>query len=498
MNPEHLLSGAYLATLAALGFFGLHRVWLVSRFRWKARAEFPAPAWAEPPRVTVQLPLYNERTVAARLIRAVGAFDYPRERLEIQVLDDSSDETRVIVEAEVGELVRRGLDAKVLRRANRAGFKAGALAHGLDSARGELIAIFDADFVPRPDFLRRLVPAFAQPEVGMVQARWEHMNRDESLLTRAQSTLLDGHFVIEHTVRFDHGLFFNFNGTAGLWRRSTIDSAGGWQHDTLTEDLDLSYRAQLAGWRFVYVPQHAAPAEVPAELGAFQSQQYRWAKGSVQVARKLAGRIARADQPLRVKLEAAAHLLGNAGYPFVVLLAALLPLVTTVETRVPTVWHLAAFAVCTLSVIAFYERGQRALGRPWRKRVLDVPAAMALGIGMSVAQTRAVLSGILGQTGEFVRTPKRGDAPAATRYRLALARWPWLEVAYSAWFALGIVRAVAAGLWGSLPFLLLFFAGFAWIGGLAVREAWNRRIPPVVLDESAGEAPVLAGEISAG
>jgi hypothetical protein len=304
----------------------------------------------------------------------------------------------------------------------------------------------------------------------MVQARWDHANRDESLLTRAQATLLDGHFVIEHTVRFDGGLFFNFNGTAGIWRRTAIEGAGGWQHDTLTEDLDLSYRAQLAGWRFVYAPHVTAPAEVPAELGAFRSQQHRWAKGSVEVARKLGARIARADLPLRVQTEAFAHLTGNTGYPFVVVLAALLPIVATDDSRMSAWWHLAAFVACTLSVVAFYERGQRAVGRPWRRRLVDLPAAMALGIGMSLSQARAVLSGLFRPTGEFVRTPKRGDAPAAARYRTLLGSWPWLELLFAGWSGLGLVRAARAGLWGSLPFLGLFFAGFAWVGVLSLRE----------------------------
>ncbi len=498
MSSDTLVPGLYLATLLVLGLFGVHRVWMVLRFRWRARAELGGLPHTDPPVVTVQLPLYDERTVAARLIRAIGALDYPREKLEIQVLDDSHDETRTIVAAEVGELQRRGLDAKVVRRASRAGFKAGALAHGLALARGELVAVFDADFVPHPDFLRRLVPAFTDQRVGMVQARWEHKNRDESLLTRAQATLLDGHFVIEHTVRFDQGLFFNFNGTAGIWRRAAIESAGGWQHDTLTEDLDLSYRAQLAGWRFVYAPHVTAPAEVPAELGAFQSQQHRWAKGSVQVARKLVTRIARADLPLRIRLEAFAHLLGNTGYPFVVVLATLLPLVATDEARMSAWWHLAAFSVCTLSVIAFYERGQRALGRSLRQRLLDVPAAMALGVGMSLAQTRAVLSGLFQQTGEFVRTPKRGDAPAAARYRTLLGSWPWFELLFAAWFGRGLVRAVRAELWGSLPFLALFFTGFAWVGVLALRERAGLRARPLPSRERGEDAGVLAGEGSPG
>jgi hypothetical protein len=474
VDHEALVSVLYLGTLAALGLFGVHRVWLVSRFRWGARRELRVQV-VEAPAVTVQLPLYNERTVAARVIRAAGALEYPPGKLELQVLDDSTDETREIVEAEVAELVRRGIDARVIRRADRKGYKAGALAHGLALARGELVAVFDADFVPRADFLLRLVPEFQDERVGMVQARWEHANRDESLLTRAQSTLLDGHFVVEHKVRFDQRLFFNFNGTAGIWRSAAIEDAGGWQHDTLTEDLDLSYRAQLAGWRFVYAPHVTAPAEVPSELGAFKSQQHRWAKGSVQVARKLAAPIARSSQPLRVKLEAAAHLTGNMGYPFVALLALLLPLVTMNDDGAGGWWHVAAFAVCTLSVVVFYVRGQGALRRPLEKLLVDVPAAMALGIGMSLAQTRAVLGGFLRRTGEFVRTPKRGDAPAAARYHALVGEWPGIELFLAAWYAWGLWDATRAREWGELPFLLLFFSGFAWVGSLSVREWIARR-----------------------
>ncbi len=492
MNPDSLVTGLYVAILGCLALFGLHRVWMVVRFRWKSEPLRPAVPGEELPAVTVQLPLYNERTVAARLIRAAGAFDYPRERLEIQVLDDSTDETSAIVEEEVAVLRAGGVDAEVLRRARREGFKAGALAHGLTRARGELVCVFDADFEPRPDFLLQLVRAFRDPRVAMVQARWEHGNRDESALTRAQAALLDGHFVIEHKVRSDHGLFFNFNGTAGIWRRSAIEQAGGWQHDTLTEDLDLSYRAQLAGWRFVYAPLVGAPAEVPTDIASFKSQQHRWAKGSVQVARKLGARIARADQPLRVKLEAFAHLTGNAGYPFVLALAVLLPLVSQRNT-LPGWWHLVSFAVCTLSVVLFYDRSQSALGRSLQKRLLDVPAAMALGIGMCVSQTRAVLEGLFHRTGEFVRTPKRGAAPAGVRYRAALRGWPGVELLLAAWFAPALVTAVRSGSWESLPFLLLFFSGFVWVGCLSLREG-ARRLKPELRASPAEDAGVLAGE----
>ena len=471
MEPSSLIADAYLGTLLLLGIYGLHRVTLLWRFRWNAE-ETPAEP-ADLFTVTVQLPLYNERTVATRLIRAVGELDYPRERLQIQVLDDSDDETCAIVDRAVAALRARGLQAEVVRRPDRSGFKAGALEHGLSYANGELLCIFDADFLPRPDFLRRMVGHFRDPGVGMVQARWEHVNREESVLTRAQSTLLDGHFVIEHKVRADGGLFFNFNGTAGIWRREAIRTAGGWQHDTLTEDLDLSYRSQLAGWRFVYAPMVCAPAEIPPDISAFKSQQHRWAKGSVQVARKLARRIARADVPLRVKLEAGAHLTGNTGYPLVLLLAILLPLSVTRESRFGEWWHLGIFLLCTVSVILFYDRSQRALGRTVLARLRDVPAAMSLGIGMCVSQTRAVVEGLFHETGEFVRTPKRGDAPRTRRYRTLLRGVPGIELVLAAWFAWAVGGAIEARMWGSLPFLLLFLSGFLWVGSLSLRD-WVR------------------------
>jgi cellulose synthase/poly-beta-1,6-N-acetylglucosamine synthase-like glycosyltransferase len=477
MAPSVSPTDAYIAAAAILSVYGLHRLSFLMRFRWHEAQEtrLERDKQAELPVVTVQLPLFNERTVAARLIAAVGRLDYPRERLEIQVLDDSTDETRDVVEREVLELRRRGIDAKVLRRADRHGFKAGALDHGMRHARGELLCVFDADFLAPESFLRDLVSYFADPRVGMVQARWEHLNRDESALTRAQSTLLDGHFVIEHKVRFDHGLFFNFNGTAGLWRRETIQSAGGWQHDTLTEDLDLSYRAQLRGWRFIYAPGVTAPAEVPADISAFKSQQHRWAKGSVQVARKLGRTILTAKLPLAVKLEAAAHLAGNSGYPFVLLLAILYPfsLVAGVETRADL--RSAIFALALLAVFLFYDRSQRAVRRSWQARLIDVPAAIALGIGMCVSQTSAVLSGFRRGSGAFVRTPKRGNQPSARPYRVPLHGMGLWEFALAAWLCFALVRAVRLELWGSLPFLVLASSGCLWVGALSLGAWWRTR-----------------------
>ncbi|MBL8863601.1 MAG: glycosyltransferase [Planctomycetes bacterium] len=475
---------AYAATLSLLGLYGLHRLVLLLRFRWPSagpdQVRDPQPAY---PPVTVQLPIYNERTVAARLIRAAGQLEYPRDRLEIQVLDDSTDETRGIVDEEVERLRERGLAACVVRRPDRQGYKAGALDHGMRSARGHLLAVFDADFEPGSDFLLRLVPRFADARVGMVQARWGHSNRDESLLTRAESALLDGHFVIEHTVRHQSGVFFNFNGTAGIWRRETIEAAGGWEHDTLTEDLDLSYRAQLAGWKFVYAPQVVAPAEVPPDIAAFKSQQHRWAKGSVQVCKKLGWRILVSRESLAVKLEALAHLTGNVGYPAVLLLALLLPLAGGLRSMLPDWVYLALFATCTLAVFAFYDRCQRAVGRPWHRRIVDTFAALALGIGMCVGQTRAVIEGLLPGTGVFVRTPKRGDGSGSARlYKAALKGLPGIELLLAAWCGWGMRAAVERGAWASLPFLALFFVSFAWVGWLslgqflATASTW-RRLP---------------------
>jgi cellulose synthase/poly-beta-1,6-N-acetylglucosamine synthase-like glycosyltransferase len=463
------------ALLTLLSLYGLHRLFLLFHFRWESvSAPEEAPRNNAPvPLVTVQLPLFNERTVAARLIRAAGELRWPADKLEIQVLDDSTDETRAIVDREVAALVARGCNATVVRREDRSGYKAGALSNGMRLASADLVCVFDADFIPQPDFLVRMIPHFGDEAIGMVQARWGHLNRDESLFTRAQSTLLDGHFVVEHTVRNQRRLFFNFNGTAGIWRRAAIEQAGGWEHDTLTEDLDLSYRAQLGGWKFVYVPEVVAPAEVPATIAAFKSQQHRWAKGSVQVYRKLWRRILGGRTSARVKLEALAHLTGNAGYPLVLGLALLLPLTLPLQELIPWWVHLLVLMACTMPFVLFYDASQRALGRTGAQRLRDVPSAMALGIGMSFSQTRAVLDGLHRDTGEFVRTPKRGSksATAPRGYAPASKGWSGMgaaELVLALWSAFAIVRAVQLELWGVLPFLFLYCAGFAWVATLSM------------------------------
>jgi cellulose synthase/poly-beta-1,6-N-acetylglucosamine synthase-like glycosyltransferase len=464
----------YVGTLTVLAVFGLHRLWMILRFRWGAEEQEQAKGDALPG-ITVQLPIFNERTVAARLLQAVARIDYPVDKLEIQVLDDSTDETREVVEEEHKKLLEAGLDAKILRRTQRVGFKAGALDVGLAKARYDLLCIFDADFVPASDFLRRMLPHFEGEGVGMVQARWGHDNRDESALTRAQATLLDGHFVIEHKVRHDSNLFFNFNGTAGIWRREAIMDAGGWQHDTLTEDLDLSYRAQLAGWRFVYAPYIVAPAELPPTISAFKSQQHRWAKGSMQVIRKLGRRILFSSEPLRVRLEATAHLTAYLGSPCLLLLAAILPLMVNQSVVLPQWLHLVAFVLCTISVVTFYEGSQRAIGRRVGQRLRDTLMAVSLGTGMCINQSRAVLEGMLPSVGTFERTPKRGDAPIENQYKGMVRQAPMLELLFSAWFAWGMYAAVRNGNWGVLPFMALFFVSFAWVGSLGLGDLWRSR-----------------------
>ncbi|MEZ4241247.1 MAG: glycosyltransferase [Myxococcota bacterium] len=475
MSWAEIVLVCYLSVLSLLSLNGLHRLWMVWVWR-RHRASAPPPADpAALPRVTVQLPLFNERYVAERLVAAAAALRWPRDRLQIQVLDDSTDDTAALAEAAVAQLVAQGVDALFVHRTDRTGFKAGALEHGLASATGELLAVFDADFVPQPDFLERMVPWFADPGVGMVQARWGHLNARDSWLTRAQATLLDGHFVIEHTARHDAGHWFNFNGTAGVWRRQAILDAGGWQHDTLTEDLDLSYRAQLAGWRFRYVPEVVAPAELPADMTGFKSQQHRWAKGSIQTARKLLGRIWRSPAPLGVKLEATAHLCANFSYPLVIVLTLLLPwsIVARMQpgARVAELMRLdfVLFLFAVLPFVVFYAAAVRGAGGE-RSRLWQLPAVLALGLGMAVSQSRAVAEGLWGEVGTFVRTPKRGGARGPLGYRVGSRGLAGLELLLALYLVGAGAWAIGQGYWASLPFLALFAGGYGSVGLATLRS----------------------------
>jgi cellulose synthase/poly-beta-1,6-N-acetylglucosamine synthase-like glycosyltransferase len=388
------------------------------------------------------------------------------------VLDDSTDDTTARCRARVEALRAEGFDIELLHRTDRTGFKAGALEAGLEHARGDYVAIFDADFVPSPDFLRRAVPHLLLEGMGMVQARWGHLNADDSWLTRAQATLLDGHFVIEHTARHAAGHWFNFNGTAGVWRRQAIADGGGWQHDTLTEDLDLSYRVQMAGWDFRYLVQLVAPAELPPDMAAFKTQQHRWAKGSIQTARKLLGRVWRSDVPLGVKLEASAHLLANVSYPLVVLLTLLLPWAVAARieggARELLVVDLVLFSAALFPFLAFYGAAVMGSGASSPGRLMRLPAVLALGLGMAVAQTRAVMEGLFGSVGTFVRTPKRGGATAGL-YRAASRGLVGVELAMAAYLCVACVYVVLQGYVASLPFLMLFACGYGAVGLASMR-----------------------------
>ncbi len=473
---------AYGLALAGLVVYSLHRGWLLLVYRRSGRrAPSPAGRWPGPlPHVTVQLPIYNERHVVERLIDAVCALDYPGGRLEIQVLDDSDDETAELIARLVRDHAGRGVRIEHVRRGARTGYKAGALAHGLVRARGEYVLVLDADFVPSRDLLRRMLPPFADPSVGMVQARWGHLDADASWLGRAQALMLDAHFHIEHAARQAGRLFFNFNGSAGLWRTRCIRDAGGWQSDTLTEDLDLSYRAQMRGWRFVYLPDVVVPGELPRTVRAFKSQQARWARGSIETARKLLPALLRSDRPRRVKLEAALHLTAYVPSALTLAVAVLVLPAALVRVRLGAPASLLAdltlFAAAMGPVGLFYAEAIRASGRRvWPRLAVDLPLALALGIGISVNVTRALAAGLFSRGGaEFVRTPKWGASPRG--YRTPLEPWnAAAETALALYTAGGALWAAGTGLYLSLPFLLLFACGFTAVAAGSLREPPVRR-----------------------
>jgi cellulose synthase/poly-beta-1,6-N-acetylglucosamine synthase-like glycosyltransferase len=481
LDVRSVVLALYFGVLGVLTLYGAHRWYLLWLYR-RHRSDAPQPParFATPPRLTVQVPLYNEVHVAERVIEAVAGIDWPADLLDIQILDDSTDETTAVVADAVARFRARGVVIDHLRRTDRAGYKAGALAFGLDRAQGEFVAVFDADFVPAPSFARALIDHFTDPEVGMVQARWGHLNRESSLLTRAQSILLDGHFVVEHAARNRSGRFFNFNGTAGIWRRACIDDAGGWQHDTLTEDLDLSYRAQMRGWRFVFASDTVAPAELPVEMGAFKLQQHRWAEGSVQTALKLLPRLLLGPLPKRVKIESIFHLTANVGYVLMVALALLIgPAVWLrrgIDARELAVVDFPLIATSLVSIAVFYLASQREAYGSWREAVRYVPVLMAVGIGISINNAHAVVSGVFRRETEFRRTPKyalavEGATLATRRYRARRGVDTWIELAFGLYFAGLVVAASASGLWGAVPFLTLFAAGFLYTAGTAILQA---------------------------
>ncbi len=486
---DMMLLVPYFVVLILLASYGIHRyvlVYLYYKHR-KNKVVAPPAQFEELPRVTVQLPIFNEQFVIDRLVEAVCRLQYPREKLDIQVLDDSTDETVEVARGVVERYAALGHNISYHHRTNREGFKAGALQAGMKSSTGEFIAIFDADFVPPEDFLLRCIHHFTDPKIGMVQTRWAHLNRNYSFLTEVEAILLDGHFILEHGGRSRSGVFFNFNGTAGMWRRTAIDEAGGWQHDTLTEDTDLSYRAQLKGWRFVYLQDVECPAELPIEMTAFKTQQARWAKGLIQTAKKILPRVIRSNEPHRVKLEAWYHLTANLSYPLMIVLSTLL--LPAMVIRFYQGWFqmlyidLPLFLASTFSVSSFYLVSQKELfPKTWTRTFLFLPFLMALGIGLTITNSRAVLEALFGKQSAFARTPKyrvqaKGQkAVAARKYRKRLGLVPWIELGIGTYFAATVLYAVNNENYITVPFLLLFVLGYWYTGMMSLLQGRFERL----------------------
>ncbi|MEJ5263117.1 MAG: glycosyltransferase [Ignavibacterium sp.] len=472
----------YFLSLTILFVFGLHGfIMLYYHKKYRDNNPVPKPQIDENATVTIQLPLYNELYVAERLIKATCEIEYPKDKLEIQVLDDSTDETTEIVANIVKQKQAEGFDIQHIRRGTREGFKAGALKYGLERAKGEFVAIFDADFIPHKDFLKRTLSFFTDEKVGLVQTRWEHLNGDYSILTKAQALALDGHFVIEQTVRNKAGFFINFNGTGGIWRKSCIEDAGNWHADTLTEDLDLSYRAQLKGWRFVFLKDFTSPAELPSEINALKSQQFRWTKGAVETAKKILPLVWKSDIPLRVKLQSTFHLTNNLVFPFILLAAILnVPLIFIKNSGS----HEAYFAIMSIFVLAFissflfYMYAQKDIRTDWRKKIVLFPLFMAGSMGFAVNNSRAVIEGLLNRKSEFVRTPKfrlesEKDSWMGKKYLTRKVGFSVIVEALLAVYCLiGVLSSIYFMELAAIPFQLLFFLGFAFVSITSIKHAY--------------------------
>jgi len=491
---QYACLGIYLFALAALLTYGMNCYLLMLFYRLnrpkylRRHAEikkrfyrdFPVKNW---PRVTIQLPIFNERYVVDRLIKSVCRFEYPRELLEIQILDDSTDDTVDMVQALARQMNDRGFDIQYIHRDNRAGFKAGALKEGLKTAKGELVGIFDADFIPHPEFLIETIPYFTDPKVGMLQTRWGHINHDYSLLTRAQSIGIDGHFGVEQAARAWSGFFMNFNGTAGIWRKETIKDAGGWQADTLTEDLDLSYRAQLKGWKLRFVTEVVCPAEVPVTINAFKSQQHRWAKGSIQTAKKNLGKLFKSDTPLLVKIQAFLHLTHYMVHPMMLLV---------VLTSIPMLYSqwffdnlsypvliLTMLSLATFGPSSMYLFSQKILYRDWKTRIKFLPFLMCLGTGIAVNNTKAVLEALLNIKSGFVRTPKYGinkqqDSWRGKNYSIPLSAVSILEFLLGLYSLGGLLMFLLFSKYLFSPFLLIYTSGFFYVFFLSVKHGYGK------------------------
>ncbi len=528
------ITSIYFVILCLVALYGFHRyvlVYLYIKHRHNVHVPPRTYSDAELPYVTLQLPMFNEDMVAERVIAATCKIDYPADRFEIQVLDDSTDHSAEIAEQACLEWAAKGVNIVYIHRKNREGFKAGALQEGMKVAKGQFIAIFDADFVPPKDILHNVMNHFSDDKIGMVQVRWDHLNRDASLLTKSQAIFLDGHFVIEHTARNRSGRFMHFNGTAGVWRRQTIIEAGGWQHDTLTEDLDLSYRAQMKGWQFVYLPQYVAPAELPPEMVSFKQQAHRWTKGSMQTAIKLLPRILGSKLPWSIKSEAFFHLTCTIVYPLMVAMTLLMyptfifnmspvkinptPMIPALQPQAEWsgpmmnnwLFGVSLFVLATCSASTFFIYAQKELfGRiaGW-KTLLHLPFIMALGVGICVNNTKAVIEAIVSmirkKPAEFVRTHKYGVTGkhrgvvmrGAPKFELSKLCLPIIEIAFGLYMVSFIVISVKYGAaLTTIPFLMIFAGGYLYVGCSSVWVLYRRHQDALEALQAAQEESLAA------
>ncbi len=479
---------AYVLVLLGLSGYGCHRlciVYLYLRHSW--RRPKPEKQFENLPIVTVQLPVFNEMHVVERLLTSVSKLDYPREKLQIQLLDDSTDETTGIGRREIEKLRKQGFDAEFIHRDDRTGFKAGALENGLETAKGDYVLILDADFVPNPDVLLKTIHYFTDEKIGLIQTRWGHLNRNYNLLTRVQAMFLDGHLELEQTARNRSGRFFTFNGTGGIWRKECIVDAGGWEHDTLTEDMDLSYRAQLRHWRFIFLNEVETPAELPVDMDGFKSQQHRWTKGSIQCCKKVLPAIWKSRFPLNVKLEATAHLTSNFAWLLLMVLCFLIFPNTKYQPEM-SIWvkaliHIPIFIFASGAVAFFYLMAQKALHpKAWWKEVVYLPCLLALGIGMSINHARAVMEALLNMESGFVRTPKYGVGKAKaeksaslrkSRYKAMRSVTPVVEFLFGVFFLFILIDALLSRNYVSFIFLLPFPLGFFYTSISSFAISWN-------------------------
>ncbi len=481
---DEIVLVGYFFSLLVLFVFGLHGFIMIFYYnKYRDVKNSQDKNFIPGAMVTIQLPLYNELYVVERLINAVCEIDYPKDKMEIQVLDDSTDETTQITARIVEQKLKEGFDIKQIRRGTREGYKAGALKEGMKVAKGEFIAIFDADFIPQKEFLKKTLSFFNESKIGMVQTRWEHINGDYSILTRAQALALDGHFVIEQTVRNKAGFFINFNGTGGVWRKSCIVDAGNWAADTLTEDLDLSYRAQLNGWRFVFLKDFTSPAELPSEINALKNQQFRWTKGAIETAKKILPLVWRSKMPLRVKLQSTFHLTNNIVFPFILLAAILNVPLIFIKNSGP---HELYFAVMSLFVLAFvssfmfYLYSQKDIREDWRKKIVLFPLFMAGSMGFAVNNSRAVFEGLMSRKSEFVRTPKykvvsNKDSWIGNKYSSKkLGMSVIVELIMAIYCLVGIAASIYFFELAALLFQILFFLGFAFVSGTSIKHAFSK------------------------